>query len=119
MSEPATKADLQDLKDGITAEIKELTKSINKRFDNMDERFNNQGKRFDKIETKLDTMDNRLDTMENRLTDHIERNFNTVVQFAKKSDKGKKQNQSIESRLKLNAKDIGKLKEDVEILKNR
>ena len=141
MSEPATKADLQDLKDGtkadlqdlkdgITAEIKELAKSITKRFDNIDERLNNHDKRFDKVETRLDAIEKRtdkrfdkvetrLDAMQTDLTNHIDTNFKTVVQFAKKFDKNRKQDESIENRLKHHTKEIDDLREDVETLKNR
>ena len=108
MGEPVTKVDLQDLKDGTKADVQELVKSIAKRFDNIDERLNNQDmrtdNRFDKIETR--------DSIQwKNVSDHIERNFNTVVQFATKFDKNKKQNEAIQKRLERHSEEIVDLRE--------
>ena len=103
MGEPVTKVDLQDLKDGTKADVQELVKSIAKRFDNIDERLNNQDMRTDNRFDKIETRD--LIQWKN-VSDHIERNFNTVVQFATKFDKNKKQNEAIQKCLERHSEEI-------------
>ena len=83
-NDPATKDDLQSLKDFIRQENRRLDNSINEKIDSVNERIDSVDEKIDSVKKDVTNLESKVDNLENKvdnLTDAVIEGFDNTEQI--------------------------------------